>query len=306
MQRGRRDGTAGRRRNRPAAGKSRHRDVPAKSHPDAGFHFYSSELKIWTRERLTIEVDLRHALRDGQFELHYQPQYKLRNGALVGFEALLRWRRTPELLVQPDQFIGVAEETGLIVEIGAWVVMQAAKDLARMLAAGQPAVPVAVNVSARQCVNRNIVEVVRTALRETGIPSALLKLEITETTAMTDAARVSELLEEISALGVRIAVDEFGTGYSSLAYLKRFPIDELKIDRSFVQDIANDSDDAAIVRATIALAHELGILVVAEGVETEQQSLFLAGQNCDIAQGYLYGRPQPGLGEKQSDKFRPV
>ena len=278
----------------------------AKSHPDAGFHFYSSELKIWTRERLAIEVDLRHALRDRQFELHYQPQYELRNGALVGFEALLRWRRTPELLVQPDQFIGVAEETGLIVEIGAWVVMQAAKDLAGMLAAGQTAVPVAVNVSARQCVNRNIVEVVRDALRQTGIPPALLKLEITETTAMTDAAQVSELLEEISALGVRIAVDDFGTGYSSLAYLKRFPIDELKIDRSFVQDIANDSDDAAIVRATIALAHELGILVVAEGVETEQQSLFLASQNCDIAQGYLYGRPQPGLRETKSIKYRPA
>ena len=278
----------------------------AKSHPDAGFHFYSSELKIWTRERLSIEIDLRHALRDGQFELHYQPQYELRNGALVGFEALLRWRRTPELLMQPDQFIGVAEETGLIVEIGAWVVMQAAKDLAGMLAAGQTAVPVAVNVSARQCVNRNIVEVVRDALRQTGIPPALLKLEITETTAMTDAAQVSELLEEISALGVRIAVDDFGTGYSSLAYLKRFPIDELKIDRSFVQDIANDPDDAAIVRATIALAHELGILVVAEGVETELQSLFLAGQNCDIAQGYLYGLPQPGMRATQSINYRPT
>ena len=269
----------------------------AKSHPDAGFHFYSSELKIWTQERLAIEMDLRHVLRDKQFELHYQPQYELRNHALVGFEALLRWRRTPDQLVQPDQFIGVAEETGLIVEIGAWVVLQAAKDLASMLAAGHPAVPVAVNVSARQCVNRNIVEVVRNALQQTGIQPALLKLEITETTAMTDAAQVVELLEEISALGVRIVVDDFGTGYSSLAYLKRFPIDELKIDRSFVRDVASDSDDAAIVRATIALAHELGILVVAEGVETEQQSIFLAGQNCDIAQGFLYGRPKPGLRE---------
>ncbi len=276
----------------------------AKSHPDTGFHFYSSELKIWTRERLAIEVDLRHGLRNAQFELHYQPQYDLRNGALVGFEALLRWRRTPELLVQPDQFIGVAEETGLIVEIGAWVVMQAAKDVASWLAAGQPPMPVAVNVSARQCVNRNIVEVVRNALRETGIPASLLKLEITETTAMTDAEQVVELLEEISALGVRIAVDDFGTGYSSLAYLKRFPIDELKIDRSFVQDVATDSDDAAIVRATIALAHELGILVVAEGVETEQQNTFLSEQNCDIVQGYLYGRPQPNLRDVRAPRHR--
>ena len=153
--------------------------------------------------------------------------------------------------------------------------------------------PVAVNVSARQCINRNIVDVVRRALEDTGIAPSLLKLEITETTAMTDAAQVIELLEEIKALGVRIAVDDFGTGYSSLAYLKRFPIDELKIDRSFVQDIATDADDAAIVRATIALAHELGIEVVAEGVETRQQSMFLSAQSCDIVQGFLYGRPQP-------------
>ncbi len=276
----------------------------AKSHPDTGFHFFSSELKIWTRERLAIEVDLRHGLREARFELHYQPQYDLRGGALVGFEALLRWRRTPDSLVQPDQFIGVAEETGLIVEIGAWVVMQAAKDVAAWLAAGRPPLPVAVNVSARQCVNRNIVEVVRAALRETGIPAALLKLEITETTAMTDAAQVVELLEEIRGLGVRIAVDDFGTGYSSLAYLKRFPIDELKIDRSFVRDVATDPDDAAIVRATIALAHELGILVVAEGVETEQQNTFLSQQNCDIVQGYLYGRPQPHLRDAQSPRQR--
>ena len=265
----------------------------AKSHPDTGFHFYSSELKVWTRERLTIEVELRQALRDGLFELHYQPQFLLGGGALVGFEALLRWRRSPDVLVQPMEFIGVAEESGLIVEIGAWVVSRVTQDIARWLADGHKAMPVAVNVSARQCVNRNIVEVVRSTLRESGIPPALLKLEITETTAMTDAAQVIELLEEISALGVRIAVDDFGTGYSSLAYLKRFPINELKIDRSFVQDVATDSDDAAIVRATIALAHELGILVVAEGVENQAQSSFLAAQHCDIVQGFMYGMPLP-------------
>jgi EAL domain-containing protein (putative c-di-GMP-specific phosphodiesterase class I) len=140
--------------------------------------------------------------------------------------------------------------------------------------------------------NRGIVQVLRKALRETRIPASLLKLEITETTAMNDASEVVELMQEISALGVRIALDDFGTGYSSLSYLQRFPIDELKIDRSFVQHIASNSDDAAIVRATIALAHELGILVVAEGVETAAQSDFLAAQHCDIAQGFLYGRPQ--------------
>ncbi len=265
----------------------------AKSHPDAGFHFYSADLKIWTRERLALEVELRQALREGRFELHYQPQYRLGDGALFGFEALLRWRRDAATLVQPADFIGVAEESGLIVEIGAWVVARAAADIARWLADGLQAVPVAVNVSARQCVNRHIVDVVRSALQETGIPPALLKLELTETTAMSDAARVIELLEEISALGVRIAVDDFGTGYSSLAYLKRFPINELKIDRSFVQHVASDAEDAAIVRATIVLAHELGIEVVAEGVENEAQRKFLQQQSCDIVQGFLYGRPQP-------------
>ena len=265
----------------------------AKSHPDAGFHFYSADLKVWTRERLALEVELRQALREGQFELHYQPQYRLRDGQLFGFEALLRWRRNPDTLVQPADFIGVAEESGLIVEIGAWVVARAAADIAQWIADGLQAMPVAVNVSARQCVNRHIVDVVRSALLDTGIPPALLKLELTETTAMTDAARVIELLEEISALGVRIAVDDFGTGYSSLAYLKRFPINELKIDRSFVQHVTSDPDDAAIVRATIVLAHELGIEVVAEGVENDAQRAFLQAQSCDIVQGFLYGRPQP-------------
>jgi diguanylate cyclase (GGDEF)-like protein len=265
----------------------------AKSHPDAGFHFYSSDLKVWTRERLALEVELRHALREDQFELHYQPQFRLSDGALVGFEALLRWRREPDTLVPPAEFIGVAEESGLIVEIGAWVVSRTTADIAQWIADGLQAMPVAVNVSARQCVNRNIVEVVRSALEESRIPPALLKLELTETTAMTDAARVIELLGEISAMGVRISVDDFGTGYSSLAYLKRFPISELKIDRSFVQDVTTDVDDAAIVRATIVLAHELGIQVVAEGVENDAQMAFLLAQSCDIVQGFLCGRPQP-------------
>jgi len=266
----------------------------AKSHPDAGFRFYSSELSVWTRERLVLEVELRQALRDDRFELHYQPQYELGDThRLVGFEALLRWWRDPQTLVAPGEFIAVAEESGLIVDIGAWVVHRVARDIARWVGEGRQALPVAVNVSARQCVNRHIVEVLRAALRETGIDPALLKLEITETTAMSDPARVAELLREIKALGVCIAVDDFGTGYSSLAYLKRFPIDELKIDRSFIQDLAVDADDAAIVRATIALAHELGIGVIAEGVESTQQSAILLAQSCDRVQGYLYGRPQP-------------
>jgi EAL domain-containing protein (putative c-di-GMP-specific phosphodiesterase class I) len=224
--------------------------------------------------------------------LHYQPQFSLDTQQLVGMEALMRWQRTPHQLVMPLDFIPVAEECGLIVDMGAWAILHAARQVALWLRAGLKPVPLAVNISARQCLNRDLVQVVRLALQETGIPPHLLRLEITETTAMSDADQVIGLLHDIRALGVRLAVDDFGTGYSSLAYLKRFPIDELKIDRSFVSDITTDKDNAAIVRATIALAHGLGLKVVAEGVETEAQSRFLAEQRCDTVQGYLFGRPQ--------------
>jgi diguanylate cyclase (GGDEF)-like protein len=265
----------------------------AKAQPQACFQFWSSDINLRMHERLALEIDLRQALRDDQFVLHYQPQFSVYGQHMVGMEALMRWQRTPDQLVMPIGFIEVAEECGLIVDIGAWAVLHAARQVALWLQAGLNPVPIAVNVSARQCLNRDLVQVVRQALQETGIPPHLLRLEITETTAMSDADQVIGLLHEIRALGVRLAVDDFGTGYSSLAYLKRFPIDELKIDRSFVNDIATDKDNAAIVRATIALAHGLGLQVVAEGVETEAQSRFLADQHCDTVQGYLFGRPQP-------------
>lgn len=265
----------------------------AKEQPRACFQFWSNDMNSRMHNRLALEMDLRRSLRDGLFVLHYQPQFALHNRRLVGMEALMRWQRTPEQLVMPGEFIGVAEESDLIVDMGAWAVLQAARQVALWLRAGLPAVPLAVNVSARQCMNRDIVQVVRLALQETGIPPHMLRLEITETTAMADADQVISLLHEIHALGVGLAVDDFGTGYSSLAYLKRFPIDELKIDRSFVMDIATDKGDAAIVRATIALAHGLGLKVVAEGVETEVQSQILIAKQCDIAQGYWFGYPQP-------------
>nr|WP_315185112.1 EAL domain-containing protein [uncultured Albidiferax sp.] len=265
----------------------------AKAQPQACFQFWSNDINTRMHERLALEMDLRQALREDLFVLHYQPQFSLYGRQMVGLEALMRWQRTPDQLVMPGGFIEVAEECGLIVDMGAWAVLQAARQVALWLRAGLTPVPVAVNISARQCLNRDLVQVVRLALEETGIPPHLLRLEITETTAMSDADQVIGLLHEIRALGVRLAVDDFGTGYSSLAYLKRFPIDELKIDRSFISDIATDKDNAAIVRATIALAHGLGLQVVAEGVETEAQSRFLADQHCDTVQGYLFGRPQP-------------
>ncbi len=265
----------------------------AKAQPQACFQFWSNDINTRLHERLALEMDLRQALRENLFVLHYQPQFSLYGQQMVGLEALMRWQRTPDQLVMPHGFIQVAEECGLIVDMGAWAVLHAARQVALWLRAGLKPVPIAVNISARQCLNRDLVQVVRLALQETGIPPHLLRLEITETTAMSDADQVIGLLHEIRALGVRLAVDDFGTGYSSLAYLKRFPIDELKIDRSFVSDIATDKDNAAIVRATIALAHGLGLQVVAEGVETEAQSRFLADQHCDTVQGYLFGRPQP-------------
>ncbi|BDT67714.1 hypothetical protein os1_18920 [Comamonadaceae bacterium OS-1] len=265
----------------------------AKAQPQACFQFWSNDINSRMHERLALEMDLRLALREDQFVLHYQPQFSLYGRQMVGLEALMRWQRAPDQLVMPLGFIGVAEECGLIVDMGAWAVLHAARQVALWLHAGRTPVPIAVNISARQCLNRDLVQVVRLALQETGIPPHLLRLEITESTAMSDADQVIGLLHEIRALGVRLSVDDFGTGYSSLAYLKRFPIDELKIDRSFVSDITTDKDNAAIVRATIALAHGLGLQVVAEGVETEAQSRFLADQHCDTVQGYLFGRPQP-------------
>ena len=265
----------------------------AKAQPQACFQFWSNDINTRMHERLALEIELRQALREELFLLHYQPQFSLHGGQMVGLEALMRWQRTPDQLVMPIGFIEVAEECGLIVDMGAWAVLHAARQVALWLCAGLQPMPIAVNVSARQCLNRDLVQVVRLALQETGIPPHLLRLEITETTAMSDADQVIGLLQDIRALGVRLAVDDFGTGYSSLAYLKRFPIDELKIDRSFVNDITTDKDNAAIVRATIALGHGLGLQVVAEGVETEDQSRFLADQHCDTVQGYLFGRPQP-------------
>ena len=255
------------------------------------FEFYASEMALWTRDRLQLESDLRKALAQGEFELHYQTQVDLGTGEAVGLEALLRWRNAFGTLVMPDDFIAVAEESGLILAIGEWVIFEAADQIARWAAAGLPVLPIAVNVSARQCLDHGIVRTLGEALRRSGIAPHLLMLEITETTAMRDVEHVIDLLRQVSALGVGIAVDDFGTGYSSLAYLKRFPIQQLKIDQSFVRDVATDSNDAAIVVAILALAHSLGWTVVAEGVETEAQRRFLTEQSCDLAQGFLFTTP---------------
>jgi diguanylate cyclase (GGDEF)-like protein/PAS domain S-box-containing protein len=259
----------------------------------ASYTFYSPEMNTWSRDRLGIEAALRHGLANQEFELFYQPQVDIVSGQLAGLEALIRWHRPGAGLVRPDVFIGAAEETGIIRNIGEWAIREAAAQAARWSSEGLNVVPLSVNVSARQCLDMAIVDTIRQALADSGLNPSMLKVELTESTAMHDPERAAELLRRIDALGVGISVDDFGTGYSSLSLLKRFPISELKIDKSFVGDIAGDNDDAAIVRGTIALAHGLGMKVVAEGVETEPQLGFLAKHGCNLAQGYLFAQPLP-------------
>jgi len=257
------------------------------------YTFYSPDMNTWSRERLGMETALRHGLTNHEFELFYQPQIDIASGRLAGLESLIRWRRPGVGLVQPDVFIPAAEESGIICSIGDWAIVEAVSQIARWGREGLPTVPLAVNVSARQCSDMAIVDTIRGALANSGLAPSMLKVELTESTAMRDAERAAALLQSIHQLGVAVAVDDFGTGYSSLSLLKRCPISELKIDKSFVGDLGRNSDDDAIVRGTIALAHGLGMNVVAEGVETQAQLRFLAQHGCNIAQGYLFAKPLP-------------
>ena len=260
---------------------------------NGGYRFFNNSMTMWNRSQIDIETNLRRALQNNEFELLYQPQIAVSTGEMVGMEALLRWNREEHGAVPPDQFVPVAEEIGLIIDIGIWAIYRATRQLRAWADAGLKVVPVAVNVSARQCLDHRISQVIADAIHHSGIDPAWLKIELTESTAMKNVDQVASLLRSVHALGVAISVDDFGTGYSSLSFLKRFPISQLKIDRSFVNDITTDADDAAIVAGTIALAHGLGIAVVAEGVETEDQLRFLAARGCDVAQGYYFSQPIP-------------
>ncbi|WP_293993893.1 EAL domain-containing protein [Sphaerotilus sp.] len=263
----------------------------AKAAGGGRFEFYTSGMSTLTRDWLALENRLRHALESNEFVLHYQIQTDLRTGRPVGLEALLRWRQDDGELWAPARFLSITEETGLIVAVGNWVIREATAQVRRWIDAGVTPVPVSVNVSARQCMDSHLIDVIAGALRDANVPASLLKVEITESTAMADLDHLKQLLMQLRQLGVAIALDDFGTGFSSLAHLKRFPVDQIKIDPSFIADIHRDPNGAAIVRATIALAHGLGVPVVAEGVENEAQIRFLREHDCDIVQGYLYGRP---------------
>ncbi len=257
------------------------------------YQFFMEQMNVAAAERLRLENDLHRALERQEFELHFQPRVSVANGLACGIEALIRWRHPERGLVLPEHFIPVAEDTGLIVPIGEWVINEACRQGTAWCAAGLPQIPVAVNLSPRQFRQSNLVDTVARAIERHGWPCNLLELEITEGVLMQQTSDTLKTLEALNRLGVGLAIDDFGTGYSSLSYLKRFPVDFLKIDQSFVRDIAVDPDDATIVTAIIGLAHSLGLTVVAEGVENASQLDFIREAGCDEAQGYHIGRPMP-------------
>ena len=260
----------------------------AKSEGRDNFQFYAAAMSAAAHERLSLEGSLRQALERGEFVLHYQPVVRLASGEISSVEALLRWRHPEHGLVSPGRFIGAAEQNGLIVPIGAWVLREACAQAARWQAAGLRPLRVAVNLSARQFRRPGLVDTVRGALRAAALQPQWLILEITESVLMDNPAAGGAVLGALRDLGAHMALDDFGTGYSSLAYLKHLPLDVIKIDRSFVRDIPADVDDAAIVKATIGLAASLGMLTTAEGVETREQLAFLQEHGCRFGQGYLF------------------
>ena len=254
--------------------------------------FYTEDLNADALERLQLDADLRRALAMHEFELHYQPRVDLSTGRITSVEALIRWRRGDTGLVPPGRFIPMAEETGLIVPIGDWVLRTACEQMRRWREAGHVHMRVAVNLSPRQFRQPDLAGTIAAILRDTGLDSRHLELEITESIAMHDPESTQRVLERLGAIGISHAIDDFGTGYSSLAYLKRFPIDYLKIDQSFVEGIPGDLDDANIVRAIIALGRSLEVVLIAEGVETQAQRDFLHAQGCHEMQGYFFCKPK--------------
>jgi diguanylate cyclase (GGDEF)-like protein len=261
---------------------------------DAGrnnYQFFKTEMNVRAVERQSLEDALRHALERDEFLLYYQPKMNLYTNTIMGVEALIRWRHPKRGLVSPAQFIPVAEECGFIVPIGRWVLREACEQARRWQTDGLPSVRVAVNISAVELRAKDFVTSVRGILADTGLDPSLLEIELTETSLMQDSRTIVEVLKELKEIGVQLALDDFGTGYSSLSYVKRFPIDTLKIDQSFVRDLASDADDACIVSAVISMGKSLHMRVVAEGVETQEQLDFLNQHKCPFGQGYIFSPP---------------
>jgi EAL domain-containing protein (putative c-di-GMP-specific phosphodiesterase class I) len=262
----------------------------AKEYGKNGYQFFTACMNQEASERLFLETRIRYGLKHDQFHLVYQPQIDIASGKLIGMEALIR-NRDPDLaFFSPSQIINVAELSGLINDIGQWVIHEACRQMQEWRDKGYKT-PVSINISARQFLQQDLAAIVAQELLDMQLHPEMLELELTESAVMQDPTKATQILNELKATGVSIAIDDFGTGYSSLAYLKRFPVDKLKIDQTFVRDIATDPDDAAIVTAVINLAHSLDIRVIAEGVESLEQLHFLRTKGCDEAQGYYFSRP---------------
>jgi EAL domain-containing protein (putative c-di-GMP-specific phosphodiesterase class I) len=276
----------------------------AKEDGKNGFRFFTKDVKTQSIERLMLETGLRHALDREEFTLHYQPKADLQTGQVTGVEALLRWIHPDLGMLPPMQFIPLAEETGLIVPIGRWALKEACRQNMAWQLQGLRPISVAVNLSPRQFVDENLLHDVDDALSTSGMPPSLLQLEVTESMVMQNVPRAVRLLDALRSRGIRLAIDDFGTGYSSMSLMKQFPIDTIKIDRSFVRDLPNDSEDKAIAQAIISMGKALGMTIIAEGVETTEQRTFLRDHACDEMQGFLFSKPI--IPEQLADLLRNV
>ena len=265
----------------------------SKEHGKNAYHFFNSEMNSEKKQFLQLEIALRKSVKDHDFLLHYQPQFDLRTLELIGFEALVRWQHPEMGVIPPDAFIPLAEETGLILLLGDWV-METACGQTRAWIDGHPSpLRMAVNLSGRQFWQSDLVETIARAVDKAGLSPDRLELEITESMVMKDVDKAIFKMHELVDMGIRLSMDDFGTGYSSLAALKRFPIHTLKIDKSFIRDVTTNPNDAAISASIIALAHTMNLTVVAEGVETQEQLAFLLEKGCEIGQGYFFSKPLP-------------
>ena len=273
----------------------------AKAKGRGNYQFFTEEMNQVVMKRQSIEADLRIAMERQQFELYYQPQLDLNSGLLTGVEALVRWRHPTRGLIPPAEFISVAEEMGLIVQLGSWVLREACMQLKQWQGKGMTNIRMSVNLSALQFLDKDLVEHIQAILAETGLNADCLDLEVTESMSMESPADTIAIMQLLAEGGMTLSIDDFGTGYSSLAYLKLFPIHTLKIDRSFVKDIETDTNDADICDVTVLLAHKMGLNVVAEGVETEAQLKFLLSIGCNKIQGFLISKPLPA--DKVMDFF---
>lgn len=265
----------------------------AKQNGRNSYQFFTPSLNAKVSERLALENSLHRALERGEFVLHYQPQFDLDSGLLIGIEALIRWQHPEWGMVSPAEFIPIAEESGLIISLGEWILRTACTEARRWHETGGSKVPVAINISSVQFQQKNFLEIISRVLKESGLSPEYLELELTEGIVMQHSEKNLELLQKLKQLGVLLAIDDFGTGYSSMSYLKRFPIDKLKIDQSFVRDVVSDPADSEIIKAIIALGHGLGLRIVAEGVETSEQLDMLRLFHCDEVQGYYFSKPLP-------------